>query len=142
MAFGYIEDYRGEIEMVAFPDTYSTNVETLQVNRVLGCLGKLERRKDTIQLVLDEIKPLDELEERDARAVHIRLCHDALSEEDLYALRGDLGDYRGNSDIFLHLPREAGETVVRAGSQLRVSSKRESLDGIARLPNVSEVWKA
>ncbi len=142
MAFGYIEDYRGEVEMVAFPETYSSNVEALQVNRIIGCIGKLEKRKDTVQLVLDEVRPLDELEERDARTVHIRLQSDGINEENLYSLRGDLGEFRGNSDIFLHLPGNGTEAVVRVSSQLRVSSKRESLDGIARLPHVSEVWKA
>jgi DNA polymerase III subunit alpha len=142
MAFGLVEDYRGEVEMVAFPETYSTNLEALQVNRIIGCVGKLERRKDAVQLVLEEVRPLDELAERDARAVHIRLAAEGMNEEALYSLRGDLGEFTGNSDIFLHLPANGKETVVRVSSQLRVSSKRDSLEGIARLPNVSEVWKA
>ena len=142
MAFGQIEDYRGEIELVAFPETYANNIEALQINRVIGCVGKLERRNETIQLVLDEVRPLGELDERDATAVHIRLRHDGVDEEALYAFRGDLSDYRGNSDVFLHIPSNGHEAVIRASSQLRVSSKRDSLDGIAGLSIVSEVWKA
>lgn len=141
MAFGQIEDYRGEIELVAFPDTYGAYAETLTVNRVIGCVGKLERRNEAIQLVLEEVRPLDELDERDASAVHIRLQMDEMDEEGLYAFRGELGDFRGNSDVYLHLQSNGHETVVRASSQLRLSSKRESLEGIGRLSNVSEVWK-
>lgn len=141
MAFGRIEDYRGDVEIVAFPETYSANIEALQVNRVIGCVGKLEERNGSVQLVLEEVRPLDELDERDAGAVHIRLRADGVDEEQIYAFRGELGAFPGNSDLFLHLPTNGSDTVIRASSQLRVSSKRESLEGIAKLPIVSEVWK-
>lgn len=141
MAFGRIEDYRGEIELVAFPNTYSTYEEALTVNRIIGCIGKLERRNDTVQLVLDEVRPLDELDERDASAVHIRLDMEDMDEDTLYAFRGELSDFQGNSDVFLHVNNNGHDTVIRASSQLRLSSKRESIEGIQRLPKVSEVWK-
>ena len=141
MAFGVIEDYHGQVELVAFPETYAANLEALQVNRVIGCVGKLEQRKGSVQLVLDEVRPLDELEEKDAQAVHIRLKTEELDEQSLYSLRGDLGEFQGNSDVYIHLSGDDGETVIRVSSQLRVSSKKGSLNGIRRLPIVSEVWK-
>ncbi len=141
MAFGRLEDYRGEIELVAFPETYAKIGDGLEVNRVLGCVGSLERRNGTVQLVLDEIRPLDELDEKDAAAVHIRLVAEELDEETLYDFRGDLNDFPGGSDVYLHIGQNGHETVIRASAQLRVSSRKTSLAGIERHPLVSEVWK-
>jgi DNA polymerase-3 subunit alpha len=141
MAIGQLEDYRGELELVAFPESYARNHETLAVNTVIGCVGKLERRNDAIQMVLDEVRPLEELDERDATAVHIRLDQESVDEEALYGFRGELNEFPGNSDVYLHIGQNGHETVVRVSSQLRVSSRKESLESIGRLPLVQEVWK-
>ncbi|HKK47662.1 MAG TPA: OB-fold nucleic acid binding domain-containing protein, partial [Alkalispirochaeta sp.] len=141
MAIGHIEDYRGELELVAFPESYARNQDVLLVNTVVGCVGKLERRNDSVQMVLDEVRPLEELDERDASAVHIRLREDGMDEEALYGFRGELNEFPGRSDVYIHLGRNGHEAVVRVSSQLRVSSRKESLEGIERLPLVQEVWK-
>jgi DNA polymerase III subunit alpha len=141
MAIGSIEDYRGELELVAFPEAYQKNQEALAVNTVIGCIGKIDRRNDAVQMVLEEVRPLEELDERDSGAVHIRLKDDQIDEEALYTFRGELNDYSGNSDLYLHLGRNGHEAVIRVSSQLRVSSRKESLQGIGSLPLVEEVWK-
>ncbi|MFO8044157.1 MAG: OB-fold nucleic acid binding domain-containing protein, partial [Alkalispirochaeta sp.] len=141
MAIGQLEDYRGELELVAFPESYARNQEVLLVNTVVGCVGKLEQRNGSVQMVLDEVRPLEELDERDAAAVHIRLNDDGVDEEALYGFRGELNDFPGRSDVYIHLGRNGHEAVVRVSSQLRVSSRKESLEGIGRLPLVQEVWK-
>jgi len=141
MAIGQLEDYRGELELVAFPESYQRNQDALVVNTVIGCVGKLDRRNDSVQMVLEEVRPLEELDERDAAAVHIRLKDDQLDEEALYMFRGELNDFPGRSDVYLHVGQNGHESVVRVSSQLRVSSRKESLEGIGQLPLVEEVWK-
>ncbi|TVR68041.1 MAG: DNA polymerase III subunit alpha [Spirochaetaceae bacterium] len=138
MAMGVLEDYNGQIEVVVFPDTYSRLEGQLMAGAVIGCRGTLDRRKETTQLVLTELLSIDELEERDAATVHIRLTEEAVNEEALYDLRGDLQEYQGNSEVILHIEEN---TAVRAGAQLRVSSRRETLDRLAQHPLVREVWK-
>jgi DNA polymerase III subunit alpha len=150
MAMGTLEDYNGEIGLVAFPEVYAREVDHLPAGEVIGVLGKLEDRKGSIQFVLEKTIPLDELDERDAAAVHIRLADVALSEETLYDLRGDLQEFVGNSEVILHIGTngtgteegEAGaEQAIRVGPQLRVSSRRETLERMAQHPLVREVWK-
>lgn len=141
MAIGQLEDYRGELELVAFPESYARNQEALLVNTVVGCVGKVERRNGSVQMVLDEVRPLEELDERDSSAVHIRLKEDSMDEEALYSFRGELNDFPGRSDVYIHLGRNGNEAVVRVSSQLRVSSRNESMEGMKRLPLVQEVWK-
>ncbi len=148
MAMGVLEDYNGQIDVVLFPETYSTVAEDLSAGTVIGCRGTLDRRKENVQLILEEILSLDDLQERDAAAVHLRLTEAAVDEEALYDLRGDLQEFVGNSDIILHVEtngadghEEPSETAIRVGPQLRVSSRRETLERLAQHPLVREVWK-
>ena len=110
---------------------------------MIGCTASVEARGAGYQLVLKEVKPFAELDERDAQAVHIRLNHGAITEEALYTLRGDLGDFSGNSDLYLHVGGSpAEEVVVRVSAQLRVSSRAQRLTQLRQLPLVQEVWKS
>lgn len=143
MAMGIIEDYNGQIDMVVFPDTYAKLADQLAPGTVNGFRGTLDRRRETTQLVLETLLPLEELEERDAAAVHIRLTHEAVNEETLYDLRGDLQEFQGNSEVILHIDPNGStpDTAIRVSPQLRVSSRRETLDRLAQHPLVREVWK-
>jgi len=141
MAVGVLEDYNGEIEIVAFPETYREHGTALEPNRVIGCVGTLDFRRDSFQFVINEVRPLEELAEKDASAVHIRISRDDMDEQKMYTFRGDLQEFSGGSDVILHIGENGDETVIRAGAQLRVSSKRESLTRLSQHPMVSEVWK-
>ena len=146
MGIGLLEDYNGHIEMVAFPEAYATCSEHLQPGTVIGCRGKIDARKDSVQFVLEAIIPLQELEERDAAAVHIRLCDSVLEdkakiEEELYRFRGDLQEFVGRSPIIFHVGAPPADTVIRVSAQLQISSRRDTLERIAQHPMVQEVWK-
>jgi hypothetical protein len=80
----------------------------------------------------------------DPREVHIRLAPDYLSEENLYNLRSSLIENSGNCALFIHLDRdESGkrETVIRASSQITVSSKDGALKAIKNHEGILEVWR-
>jgi len=141
MAFGLIEDFRGELEIVAFPEPYAAYEEFLQPNMIAGCVGTVEQRNGNYQFVLAEVRELEDLDERDDGVVHIRLARSTIDDDKLYQLRGDLSAYRGGADVYLHIPKDDGEAVVRASAQLRVSSKRETLARLRSHPLVEEVWK-
>ncbi len=141
MAVGSLEDYNGEIEVVVFPETYRGFGTLLEANHVVGCIGTLDHRRETFQFIVEEIRPLEELDEKDAAAVHIRIDAGQMDEEKLYIFRGELQEFRGSSGVIFHIGENGNETVIRAGSQLRVSSRQESLNRLSQHPLVSEVWK-
>lgn len=141
MAVGVLEDFNGEIEIVAFPEAYREHGEALQPNRVIGCIGTLDLRRDSFQFVIKEVRPLEELTEKDAAAVHIRIAREDMDEQKMYTFRGDLQEFSGGSEVILHFGENGNETVIRAGAQLRVSSRQESLSRLNEHPLVHEVWK-
>jgi DNA polymerase-3 subunit alpha len=75
------------------------------------------------------------------REVHIRLVPEAAKrEEALYPLRDYLLDNPGPCFVYLHVPVEGGEMVIRAGSPLAADSER--LDGLKNCGAVDTVWAA
>jgi DNA polymerase-3 subunit alpha len=75
------------------------------------------------------------------REVHIRLVPEAAKrEEALYPLRDYLLDNPGPCFVYLHVPVEGGEMVIRAGSPLAADSAR--LDGLKNCGAVDTVWAA
>jgi DNA polymerase-3 subunit alpha len=75
------------------------------------------------------------------REVHIRLRLEAAKQEAaLYPLRDYLLDNPGACLVYLHVPVEGGEMVIRAGSPLAADNGR--LDGIKNCGAVDTVWAA
>ncbi len=142
MAFGVIEDFRGSIELVFFPEVYSRFQHLLANDIIIGITGKVEERRGEPQMIIQEVCNPDELEEKEAGEVHIRIDDHFESEEDLYQLRAHLFESSGVCPVFIHVNRNGNgtESIIRASSQIKVSSKREVISRISTHPKVIEVW--
>jgi DNA polymerase-3 subunit alpha len=184
MAFATLEDFNGSIEIVFFEEPCTTYRDSLIDDTVVGLVGSLDMRNEKLQFVVEEVRDIAELEERDAAEVHIRLTPDGNGAEELYQLRAFLFERSGTSPVYLHIGCNgnaeygahngkeavggggadqgdaheapaagagncaaagngyaAGETVIRASSQLCISSKDAVLEEIRRYPRVQAVWK-
>jgi DNA polymerase-3 subunit alpha len=141
MAFAQLEDYNGTVECVFFDDAYTAARDRLEEDAVLGLVGKFDERRGRIQFVVEQVRAPQDLEEKDAAEVHIRLDEHVDRQEDLYQLRAFLFEHSGPSEVYLHLGVNGKESVVRASSQLTVSSKQKTLDEIRAQDHVLDVWK-
>ena len=143
MAFAEIEDYSGSIELVFFAEAYEQAREMLIDETVVGIEGKVDTSRDRIQFVVDAVMPPEELPERDTGEVHVRLDPGHTSEEELYDLRAFLHDHPGGCSVYLHVNGTEGgaEHVIRASSQISVSSRTDTLQEIGSHPFVREVWR-
>jgi DNA polymerase-3 subunit alpha len=68
-----IEDLDGRIDVLVFPKAYAGCQELLDDDRPLLVSGRFAPEEDRPRLLADEVHPLDELRERRADAVQIRL---------------------------------------------------------------------
>jgi DNA polymerase-3 subunit alpha len=127
MSFGTLEDYRGELEFVLFPNTYEEYSELVEADRILGFIGKVDLGRDKPQLVVDEIREPGELDAQDSGTIHIRLRGESLEDEEaLVGLRSLINDHPGACPVYLHLPGPAdeanGERIILATSHLQANS--------------------
>lgn len=140
MAVGRLSDYNGEVEMVVFPPVYAEVADAIEPNSVVGCTGVLEDRGGSAQFVVAGFHQLDELAEKPAAEVHLRLASDCSDETQLAELRAELSQVRGDSELYLHIGTNGSETIVRAGDQLRLASSPEALGRVQQHPLIAEVW--
>ncbi len=143
MGFGMLEDYNGSIEMVFFSDVFEKFKDRLIEESIVGILGKVDTGRGQPQIIVTEARKPEEMEERESGEIHVRINESFEAEEDLYHLRANLLEHTGACPLFLHLSANGSgtDTIIRASSQLTVSSREEAMDAIRKLPGVTEVWK-
>jgi DNA polymerase-3 subunit alpha len=75
------------------------------------------------------------------RKVHIRLKRDAAErEEDLVPLRDYLLENPGPCSVYIHVPLQAGEKVIRTTTQLGTASDGGVISALKNCTGVGEVW--
>ncbi|MFP4442110.1 MAG: DNA polymerase III subunit alpha [Spirochaetia bacterium] len=142
MAFGILEDFRGTIELVFFTETYDQYQHLLAVDAITGIIGKVEERRGKLQVIVDQACGPEDLTEKEAGEVHIRIPEELESEEELYQLRAHLFENSGVCPVYIHIRQNGSgkDSVIRASSQIKVSSQRDVLSRIKDHPRVLEVW--
>ncbi|HDQ14711.1 MAG TPA: DNA polymerase III subunit alpha, partial [Sediminispirochaeta sp.] len=144
MAFLQLEDFNGSIELVVFPKLWEPMSDRIEVDSIIACYGKLDTSRGDPKFLVDSFVTPEELQEVEAREVHIRLERNTVTEEELYNLRSFLFDHKGTCPLYLHLNARNGhrETIIRASSQITLSSSREVLDELKAYPTIEDVWTA
>ncbi len=144
MAFLQLEDYNGSIELVVFSDLWEKFRESLEVDAIMGFVGKIDTSRGEAKLVVESIHPPQELKEIETTEIHVRLSPGAHSEEELYSLRSYLFDHKGPCSLYLHLNGhdDTRETVIKASGQITLSGSREVIEGLKKTPSITDVWTA
>jgi DNA polymerase-3 subunit alpha len=166
MAFGTLQDYRGEIDLVFFASTWKDCKDKIRIDEIAALRGKIDRAGDSQKrskpsLKVSSVPDLDRLAKTAARtaasareespaagavteqprpAVHIRLNRDAAErEETLYPLRDCLVKNPGPCSVYIHVPLPRGETVIRTYTQTGAPAVPGGV--LACCAGVAEVWE-
>lgn len=136
-----LEDMDGLVEVLVFPKAYEAFQRILENDVPVIVTGRLEvLDEDRIRLVADEIVKLDELRERKAASVHLRLEADDLGRELIAALRKAVSAHRGDVPLFLEVVRPGVFSLVaRAEPSLRVAPSRALADALEALAGPGSV---
>jgi DNA polymerase-3 subunit alpha len=126
-----LEDLEGHVDVLVFPKTYAACEQQLEADRATLVSGRVENDEDSLRLIAEEVCPLDELLERQAEAVEVRLAAHELDDALVERLKGAIAANRGDADVFFEVA-EAGayRLVVRAGSSCRVTPSRRFTEEI------------
>ncbi|MDR1174795.1 MAG: DNA polymerase III subunit alpha [Treponema sp.] len=150
MAFGVLQDYRGEIDLVFFSSVWQDCKARVIPDTIMAFKGNIDPEKDKnpekpgfkVSSVVDIDKlarqakrkaeldaqaaeePVKEASEfaGEAKSLHIKLRNGAADREDsLYPLQELLSD-AGSSPVFIHVPVSNGEIVIRTASRYGAGS--------------------
>ena len=144
MAFALLEDNSGTVELVFFTDVWEAAGSLVVTDAVLGIEGKAELKRGDPKIIVERVLRPEEMKTHEPREVHIKVAPDYLSEENLYNLRSSLIEHNGNCTLFIHIDRdEEGKkpAVIRASSQIKISSSDKSLETLKNHEGIMEVWR-
>lgn len=113
-----LQDGSGNVKVVAWPETFRKASRSIVADSAVLVSGRLERTDDgTTTLVAEEIRPLDAIREREARAIAFCAPSAAMTPERIQQLHALLDRHRGECDV---------EFVVRLsdGSRARIQPNR------------------
>jgi DNA polymerase-3 subunit alpha len=142
MCFSSLSDFNGEVDLTFFPKIWEQLRGKISVDQVAAFRGKLDTSRDRASFLVDALLDIDELSERSWREVHIRLNDGiAVKEENLYPLRNCLGDISGSCSVYIHIPLDRGEGIVKTSAQINSSADQTTLETIGACIGVTEVWR-
>lgn len=137
MAILQIEDLTSQTEAVVFPKTYERISFLLQVDARLIIWGKLDRRDEQVQLIVEDAEPVETVQ-----MVMVELNPQQASNiEELHRLKTILQEHSGDKDkakmpVIGIIQTESSRKLVRLGWQFCVQDARITVQALqnARFP--------
>src|SRR5262245_35009541 len=123
MAVFTLEDALGGVEVIAFPETYQRAASLIETGTMVLVRGKLERDDESVRILASEIAALDNVRERVAHEVAIRVTMPAT--RGVFEQLGEIfsrhrGDRRVSFEIELPPPGRRLRVKADVSSQIRV----------------------
>jgi DNA polymerase-3 subunit alpha len=119
MAAFTLDDPRGSLEVIVFPDAFEKAVSLIQTDSLVLVKGIFERDEDKAKLKANEIVSIDAVCERAARSVAVRLTmppHDRATVEAVLAV---LSRHRGDRRVVFEIDLRGGAEPLRVRADLR-----------------------
>jgi DNA polymerase-3 subunit alpha len=117
-----LEDMQGSVRCIVWPKGFAACGERVQADAVVLAKGKCDRRGggDEVNLIIDELIPLDDLDTRYTRGMRIRLDETDHDESTVGRLREIIRGYPGSQELLFSMTLAEGETVHLKSDKYRV----------------------
>ena len=134
MAFAYLEDLTGGIELVCFPTTYSKYADYLQEGKAVMVKGELEMRRDNPKLLLSEVSLLQDWEEdEEKKSMTFSLDYSQISKEQLDRFLEVLQKHRGDCVGFIECSGPEVQARLKMGKDFSFCPSKEFLMEVSRI---------
>lgn len=132
MAIVQLEDLTGKAEAVVFPKSYERINACIAPDRRLMVWGKIDRRDDRVQLILEDAEPIEEV-----RLVMVELTpHKAADIEEQYRLKTVLLEQGGEGDakvpVVAAINSQHQRSFVRLGARFRVENDQTTVQALVK----------
>ncbi|MCD5401556.1 DNA polymerase III subunit alpha, partial [candidate division NPL-UPA2 bacterium] len=133
MAFFNLEDLQGMVGVIVFPGTFEKFSSLIKPDSLVFVRGRVDLRGDRPKLAASEIIPLLEVEERLAKAIHIKLMVEGLEKHTLLDLKDILLAHPGDCSVYLHLIGPGEEATALANGEIRVRPNKGMVSRVKEL---------
>jgi DNA polymerase-3 subunit alpha len=130
MAFGSVEDMKGSVELVVFPDAFERVKEHLKIDALVMLHGRLSDRNGRISIQVEQLMQLDEARVGMADAVNVLLAGSNLMEDRLTSLKNIANRHEGGCSLFIHVQIDDGNRAVIRARDLKVSPTEDFINEV------------
>ncbi len=144
MAFLNLEDMKGFVEVILFPEVFKSASHCLRGGDPLLVRGSLDLSEDRIKIKATEVGSLAGLTSSPLQSFHLKIPHSSLTRTGLAELKETILAHKGSCRIFLHITNgEKQETVIAFSDEYRVDPSPVFQSRIKTLfssPHLSFEW--
>ena len=129
-----LEDMDGAIRSIQWPKDFAVSGHQIQADAIVVIRGVLDRRGgDEANLIVNEVIPLEELENRYTSGIKVLLEENNQEGKGLKEVYEIVRGYPGNRDLHLVLRLESGHQVEIKSNRIRVDLQEEMLTRLRQI---------
>ena len=140
MAVFNLEDLQGTCEVVMFPKVLEEHGITLEVDKILFVVGKVDCKREKPNILCDELIAVEDVCDKLADKVYVKLDHADVNEQHISRIKEVCEKHKGNRQVIVRLKTASGHMVsATIGSNLKVRPDMEfcrSLESVVGTGNV------
>jgi DNA polymerase-3 subunit alpha len=134
MAFVRLEDLKGSLEMIVFPDCYSSSADFLKSESPVLVKGVVDKDERGVKLKATQVAPLDQAAHTMTARLRLKVEATGFTRDTMVQLRQTLEKHRGACRVSLHLSVPGkGEAVLALPDHYRVAPSPEFTDAVNSL---------
>ncbi len=109
-----LEDTRGTIEFPVFANVYEKDGELLERDEPLLITGRVNYRDEEVSLYTENVRPLSEIREAEAKSMRIKIGPEPLKQESISLLRNTMQKYSGDKSFTFSIqtPEDTSVTIT------------------------------
>ena len=117
-----LEDLKGFIEVVVFPDVYKDLTLSSDEDEPILVVGKLTMEEENPKILAREVIPLSRAKDSLTENVHFTIRSTSITREHLEKFKDILGNHRGKCKAYLHVViPDRSETIISLGDDFRLT---------------------
>lgn len=117
MAVFELEDLQGKCEVVLFPKTLEKFGHLMEVDKIVFVRGKVDCKRETPNLLCEELYALEEVTDKLAARVWIRLLPLNITEENIRRIATLCQTHRGKSPVQISIQTAGGWRIIAAADK-------------------------
>ena len=133
MAYLKFEDISSSVEVIVFPDLYTSALQYLESDNPLVITGTLDRREKGFQIKALRIGPLEVSGGKAITGITIIMKADQYHPQVFIQLKDILRRHSGSCSVHLKLDDQDQQTTIALESSLQVSPTESLIDELAKI---------
>jgi len=121
MAVFILEDLQGQVEVVVFPEVLSRYSDMLVPDTIVFVKGKADYRRESPNIIAEELIALDEVRDKLAAKVRLRLDAGDVTKEKVTMIKSICQHHKGRSPVIVTVQTEKGRVYAAADKDLSVN---------------------